>query len=332
MNWVILTFVLMLSAFAVSIILYLISKFIKFPKLESWAKGEMMEVFATAAIVGIIIGLLGMLNVIGCGIFLMSEEPTYDFNTLESTCTAHGLNPSNTAVIMLYDNVLNTQRKWYTITWQFNYWLNLAASLNIDIPGGIKINFIKYLAYFIAPFEFSSKLFGDLIFYTFFSIEMIKFFDYLSVFILPVGIILRAFPGSRGMGAMLIAVGIGFAYVYPITLIYLQYTIGSEVTERSEALADELMKNQMLEMSYYDYMCYDNVEDVIAMKELIESFIDSGVVDEVRGMVESMLNSVIVLFFIQLIALLVAITITRSLAMLLGADLAEIGRGLFRFI
>jgi len=332
MNWIVLTAILMMSAFAVSVILYLVSKLIKHAKLESWAKGEMMEVLATSVIIGVIIGLLGMLNVIGCGIFLMSEGISYDTGTLEATCVASGLNPSNTAVMMLHDTVLKSQRTWYTVTWQFNFWLNLATSVEIRLPIGMKLDLIKYLNIFIAPFEFASRLLGDLIFYTLLSIEMIKFFDYLSVFILPLGVILRAFPGSRGMGAMLIAIGIGFAYVYPISLVYLQYVMGTDVIDRAEALADELAKTQMLQMSYYDYMCYDNVEDVLGVKEIIDGLIDSGEVSEARGMVEEIVNSFLILFFLQLISLLFAITFTRSLAMLLGADLAEIGRGIMRFI
>ena len=68
------------------------------------------------------------------------------------------------------------------------------------------------------------------------------------------------------------------------------------------------------------------------MKEIIHDIMDSDIAGKTRGMIEGVINWMIVLFLIQLIALLVAVTFTRSVAMLLGADLAEIGRGLFKFI
>jgi len=333
MNWVLITVILMMSSFAISVILYLISKLIRYTKLEYWAMGEIMEVLATSAILGVIVGLLSMLNLIGCGIYLMdSGGGSYDFNSINSYCTSSGLNPANTAVMMLHDHMLSVQRLWYAISWQANFWINLATSIDISLPIGAKIEFAKYLGYIVSPFEFGAKLLGNLIFFTFLSIEIIKFFDYISIFMLPIGILLRAFPGSRGMGAMLIAVGLGFAYVYPITLIYLQYAVGGDISAHAEGLANEITKNKMLDMSYYDYLCFDNTEDVIGMKEIIHDIMDSDIAGKTRGMIEGVINWMIVLFLIQLIALLVAVTFTRSVAMLLGADLAEIGRGLFKFI
>jgi len=334
MNWIVFAGILMLAAFAVSIILYLLSRLIKYPKLELWAKGELMEVMVTAAIVGVIIGLLTLLNVIGCGIYYMSQSPAYtpDSAYLEEQCRSAGINPANAAVIMLHDNVLALQRAWYAISWEISFWSNLFVNIKIVVPGGAKFDFNKYLAPFTVPFEFASSLFGDLIFYSFLSIEMIKFFDYFSVFALPVGIVLRAFPGSRGMGALLIAIGVGFAYIYPITLIYLQYALGGSVIQRAVVLAEEVQKTEIFDKSYLDSMCLDSVSEVMGMSELVRSYVDSGAIENSRSKIEGVMNSIITLFLIQLIALIFAVTFTRSFSMLLGTDLKEIGAGIFKFI
>ena len=347
MNWIVLSAILMMSAFGIGIILYFISKVIKYPKLESWAKGEIMEVLATAGIIGVILGVIMFINSFGCGIYLIGEGHTVDPSTIDQTCQNLGLSPSNAAVLALHDNVLHVQRQWYTVSWEASMLVNMATHFKISI-GGKKIGNdaspaseaqdVKYdrdyskKGWLATIFEFPTIMLGTLIFYTMLSIEMIKLFDYLLIFFLPAGIILRAFPGSRGMGAMLIAIGIGFGYVYPISLTYLQFTVGNDLTQRAEGLANEIEQNKMLDITYYDYMCFNDISDVAHMKDIVNGLIDSGAIDNARNMLENVMNWFIILFLIQLIALVFAITFTRSFAMLLGADLAEIGTGLFKFL
>ncbi len=330
MGWVLMSTVMMLMAFSVAIILYYISKLLKLPKLELWAKGEIAEVMVTAGIVGLLIGLVYLMNMIGCIGYGLTTTSLSSASEVETFCTEHHYSPTNIGVYILYNKVLRLQRRVYAIAWTLTFLCSAVGS--VEVSAGIDLSFLNIFSYVTPGTAPLTVMMGNLIYFTLLSIELIKFFDYFAMFALPIGVVLRAFPGTRGMGAMLIGISIGFAFVFPTTISMMYYVLWAE---DEPVVMDMVGEASRVSQNVLDPMmdeCVGTPSKVFGVIETYRGLIDSGEVSRARDIIDGLYRFVFKLFLIELTALLFAVTVTRSLSMVLGADLAEIGAGLFKFI
>jgi len=155
-------------------------------------------------------------------------------------------------------------------------------------------------------------------------IAVLKFFE-MSMFtvFLPIGIILRSFPPTRGAGAVLIAIAIGFYIVYPLvfTILYIgtppaldgclvQVPEGTTELQRTCPLAVGSATSQI-----------SQAQSASATLEVDMPKVESGA---------SSLKYAAYMYMV--VSLGATFLFVRSASSILGADISEIGRSMFRMM
>jgi len=161
--------------------------------------------------------------------------------------------------------------------------------------------------------------------FTYMQIAIMKFVE-TSMFtiFLPIGIILRAFPPTRGAGAVMIALAIGFYIVYPFTYTMLvasaPKTISGCDLNVEIGPSNELQKTCPIAPG--------------AIPGAIEQAQSAAATFEVEfPKVKSGANTIFyVVWIYMLISIGAALMFTRTISPLLGADISEIGRSMFKML
>ncbi len=156
----------------------------------------------------------------------------------------------------------------------------------------------------------------------------------LSYF-LPVGIVLRTFPLTRGAGALLMGLAIGLYFFYPLTYsIILAANVGqlntgnvlkSAACVSYDALAGNSPATPQIENSYPGLGTFSKA--VFWLMDNLGKIPDWIV--GVNGTIPFMVHE---LFLYPLVALTVTFTVTKALSDLFGADVSELARGLIKLI
>ncbi|MCX8163379.1 MAG: hypothetical protein N3D10_02375, partial [Candidatus Micrarchaeota archaeon] len=156
-------------------------------------------------------------------------------------------------------------------------------------------------------------------------ITFLAIIKYVAPLLIQIGLILRIIPYSRGTGALLIAIGIGFFAVYPISLA-LMLSLQPPGASCTEFVPPPIMQKMVEE---------NNLADINALIQQT-NFVILGHQNEIEYKV-SKVKTYAAMLFLQAVVLPVAsltivFTFTRQLSNILGADLNEIGRGLIKLI
>ncbi|MBU0586825.1 hypothetical protein KJ780_04890 [Candidatus Micrarchaeota archaeon] len=152
-------------------------------------------------------------------------------------------------------------------------------------------------------------------------IYILKFLDVTAIPIfLPAGIILRAFPPTRGAGAYILALTIGLYFVFPFA--YITAVLSSPYPQICGTSHMPPMPDQygITEVGFFTglKMWYRAFEDII-----------SGLWSDSGGTINAMLTN---LCFVPFLALAITLTFVQGATGLFGANISEIGRGLVKLI
>jgi hypothetical protein len=135
----------------------------------------------------------------------------------------------------------------------------------------------------------------------------------LSVF-LPLGILLRIFPGIRGIGALLIAISIGFFFVFPIS-----YLLLDPATSRPNP--------QELLPSFSDQFprCFNTFSGSVSMITQLHSVAQKfSAAPDASELGQEIAKLYIEAFLIPLVSLAITLLFIHNAAILLGGDSGEI--------
>ncbi len=328
MDWIVLTVILAFLSLGGITLFYMIARAFSLNNLEKWCKSEYMEILITAIIIVAVIAFIqGMLHVSQ----LVLDEMYYT----TTTSPVLGSDPANAAVLETY-NIIGQVKKTYNGVFTSVFWIQTASSITIMgfdrdssislIPGVGKLVNMGIDA-ISGTLSWILKSLGLFIMWMYFFAEVIKFGDYLAVFLLPTGIILRAFPPTRGAGAMFVAMGLGLAIVLPSAFLMTLFVSGSSSQTLEVFLPESFDEyNQMLE----DICIGNNPATSSMIKNMALSTDYEGLLSMWQE--SGFLAMLIKIFLAPVVALIITFTFIRSFAMMLGADLAEIGRGLVKLI
>jgi hypothetical protein len=143
--------------------------------------------------------------------------------------------------------------------------------------------------------------------------------DNMFTFFLPLGILLRVLPYTRGAGGVIMSVALGLFLVYP-----LMYAVFLGVMPRPAC--------SVVAPVVHDYEASDTVWAALSM-----AFMDSSKsFMAIQGFTGNILDEIRLIFISSIVFPLVNITITltfiRSSMQFLGADVAEMGQGIIKII
>lgn len=227
---------------------YVISKLVPSSKVRGWLGKEYWEVAKSAILVGLIFSLLTFMSSIG--VILTGGSPgTYMTNVqgLVSSsesylCTVNSqTNLAITHIVPLFIGIgffkgISIDYPGFPIPpVPLKGWLAFIPAFRAGIQFSLFANILYGVEYVFLTFNLS--LFLDTILFLFFPVKVfyaaqVLILPYLVsiglVALIPTGLILRAFPFTRGIGGTLIAFGIGVAIIWPSLLILFNAPISND--------------------------------------------------------------------------------------------------------
>jgi len=163
------------------------------------------------------------------------------------------------------------------------------------------LNFVLAAIYFIRNLLFFSDL------------------TMLNIF-LPLGIILRITPITRGYGNVMIAFAIGFYFIFPTSFAMLIPLSSADFKNNDICTGREGLER----------LC-DDTSSLVRAKFAIER--DMGSIQWYLSLAqESIANYYYIAVYYFLIAFVITVSFIRSFSMLLGAQVAEMSRGLVKLL
>ncbi|MCX6778274.1 MAG: hypothetical protein NT157_05325 [Candidatus Micrarchaeota archaeon] len=154
----------------------------------------------------------------------------------------------------------------------------------------------------------------------YFQIHLLDFISYATVgFLLPLGVVLRILPFTRGLGSFFIALTLGLYFVYPAMYVFL-------LTVMPKA-------DCALKVEPYDDRCLDNPVALSAAMGEMKSETNYNIFVAMYNHVQNEVSLLMLQGFIYpLVNLTVTFTFVRALMQLMGLDMSEVGQGLIKLI
>ena len=215
-----------LIIFLISAFVYMLAGVASHRGLRVWAQSQMYEGFATLVIAMFIVGLVSWM----CG---------FDASYVGAACPASG----DCSVFTVAENYLLKFNGQISDGWWYIVGINmvLAALANftyhMGAPGlGVTMTFGQGLS------QVSSSMSSALIavtvaqVLTLAQIQVLRIAQIMFGYLLPVGVILRAFGFTRGFGGALIAIAVGFYIIYPAALVLVYGLLLNEVSGQIEGM------------------------------------------------------------------------------------------------
>jgi len=257
-NWqAVASIAVIMSAFFVSIA-YMLGSLLQIPMLINWAKGELMQVFASALIIGGLIWLVSMITVLSAsmagatGIDCTFTDVADKYAREELEQAPCHINVAQQYLQIMYENLYEMSRDLLVTGTLLSAISNFNITFEMLIP--------PWTTATMVPFAGMNMIFETL----FTSFEMLskimlllKFQMYFLSFIwralfpmlLVLGVIMRTFWFSRKLGGLLIAIAIGMFIAFPLFYTLSYYVLGGtsagtyvvkiDPSEYMEFLSDE---------------------------------------------------------------------------------------------
>jgi len=186
-------------------------------------------------------------------------------------------------------------------------------------------------------------------------IYVLKFIKSFAGFFFSIGVILRAFPPTRGAGAYLMAACVGFYFIFPLTYVMFATISMPHVWETTSLTsytgtigADAYCSDAMIS-GHFDEIC--SVPDLTELGEAQCGAGDTAWVSDMTVRLKANRNKIISLFdpqvgsvvnigrrlinsvcIVPIVALVVTMTFILNGTNLFGGNIPEIGRGLVKLI
>jgi len=325
------------AGFAINTLLYMFAYAFSFQSMKNWCKSEYMQLLVTVLLVSL---LVAFVQTAWRSAGLVTELTLSNVAGVE---LAPGESASPFDISKRYlMNLAECERHYYAMLYFINFGVEKAANFGQDVTGGEPLG-MWYLTGFVSLMHYIN---GMIVYALMLQYLQYRALDYMFITMLqlwlPLGLVLRAFPYTRGAGGFIIAFAIGFFFVYPLSFMIIISLPGSTFSCGDEFFNQIRAENELRAQKPIcpDYTIADSEIARAQAKGNIAAD-QSGawgwiyehswgyLVDKTRDRVIYMLLQS---FFYPIIALTVTFTFIRQTGSLFGADLAEIGRGLIKLI
>jgi hypothetical protein len=325
-GWVALALTAVLLHFFLLSITFMLSKGFNITDLYRWTKSELAQALASLILIGLIFSVTASES---AGISMIQDrvELASGAILMPGASGAASIEVRANPFVASYAflrNMAECVKVKYLEQYKINKRNERAVSMSIgliiagiDIP--IQFKLILFSAYQnMVLAQYLANNYTWLALAVYFQIHFLQWIE-ASMFTvyLPLGIILRILPWTRGAGGLLIALAIGLYLVYPMMFVFLIANSGGAPSGCTP-----------LQFDVQKTLC---VTEPASFVDLIESAKAEASLG--TGTLGGNASSMIVFgYFYPLTLLVVVFAFVRSLAPFLGADIAEMGRGLFRMI
>ncbi len=327
--WVPVSLTAVMIMFFTVVLAYMMSYAFNLLDLKRWAKAEFQQALASIILIGLIFGTVTAED----AVIKQSYGVQYIQGLTESVAAgiaAPGLqggkvSPFDVAFAQLRA-MTDCAEKYYLEAYDviegkevfFTFGLRIGL-LGITLDIGY---IIKFIAMIMSWMELNQAYYNAnnltwLALATYFQMNFLSWVESsaFTVF-LPLGIVLRIFPFTRGAGATLMAIAIGLYLVYPLMMV-IMYTMvdppkGCEVPK---------MEKEAEQICASDPGAFMQLQKRVTSQQ---SKLTAGASNTAK--------MIIYAYFFPLVNIIVTIAFIRTIAGFLGADIAEIGKGIFKLV
>ncbi len=289
-------------------ILYMISIALRGERMRRWLIGELMQAFASVLIIFGLVALATFLTGAAYGLGTIQCAMPADINWGIGT----GSIPVDTPLeyvackFKLIDDQLNvlyydvTRMNMHAERMLWSCWIFFGVEIQCGWDKHPLVESLHALAYKIIQYRMGLQSALVLVNYM---------LDWLLPLFLPIGVILRAIPFTRGAGGLLIALVLGFYFVFPMVF----------------TLADLLLSQQLNkpDMEFIDVNANQCVYSDLAGAMGVYAA-DSSMVHQMALTVSTIRSMLVALVLQALLAPLMALAVTilfiRAFSPLLGSD------------
>ncbi|MFN3909804.1 MAG: hypothetical protein ACK4J0_01045 [Candidatus Anstonellaceae archaeon] len=311
-----------LVALFVLILLHMIAILFNYDRLKNWVKGEYFQVFATFFLAL----LLAKAMPLGWAMMLEITKQIYFSNPVLKSQIPNFQNvffdPFEFSQTLLKDAYLGCQQTLFKYLFVINYFFKVIASQNVAPQGSEPLG-SWYSSIYSSTMEYLMQRLTYGMFFNWIQITLLGVIKYVAPLLIQLGLIFRVIPYTRGFGGFLLASGVGFFVVYPLSIILL-LTFQPPGAACSSFVPPPLME-QALEESQPSPELYDKAKFFISANQ--------EEIDEKISTIESYVTMLYLQGMIfPFVSLTIVFTFIRQTSNILGADLNEIGRGLLKLI
>jgi len=324
-DWAVICTTVALMSFFATVLLQMVAKAFSLQSLNMWVRAEYAQVAVSFLIIFFAVAMVGAGYEVAKNITATLAGASGNIPLQEAISAESLKNPVKIGQAYL-DTLVKCEANMYSLIFIYNYPSEFFSKISLDVLGVESIGGGYALGGMVSVFHYlaNNLLYLALFNYVQFFILQFSQFTMLQVF-LPIGLILRAFPVTRGAGGLITAFALGFAFVFPIcyVLIVAMMPNTGAVCSQVAVLGGEA--------SSADAPCLNNAGSQMVAYYKLKS--EKG---KMGGITEFLGDTVNVFFlqsmFYPLVALIMTFTFIRQTGSLMGADLAEIGRGLMKII
>jgi hypothetical protein len=260
-GWLNLTALTLMSMIFLYVLIYLIAEFLRDSKLIAWSKFELFQIFVTAIIAILLIGMINwMCSFDVSGLYKIIEKNKVEkrLNEIKSNCDVDKI-PN--APITPYC-VANEYIQTYKTYGKTIYWLVLVPSVSF-------ISYLVKISYAAHPMGIGFNNEPGAGFNQFLNLITVAMTGYMLTFIslytqerlleffiisipyyfLPIGILLRAFAPTREFGGAILGFSIASLFFYPLTYVLADLALSSnydiqEIEKANEEIKKGIEQNQ----------------------------------------------------------------------------------------
>ncbi len=313
-------------SFIITTLFYTISLAFNLNNLKMWAKSEYMQLIATVLIVAFFVAAFNVTETIVIGaVTNMGEAMSYPGGfTCEGTYATMHLGQHFCAALNQIDAMMGCMKSLYNDIFWVNSFIEPIEKMYTEVassegmggwPFSGAVSIMKMMAQYIN--------FSVLMMYLQKNFLLLASQTMMTM-VLPAGIILRAFPMTRGAGGFLMAAAIGFYFVMPISYI-VTLAIFGKVNSDCEIQVPAAFAGE-------DENCHVSRVDLMQDKSFVAMVFEQGDINSWLEKIENNWARRLHALFLPLIVLTITFTFIRSTASLFGADVMEFSRGLVKLI
>ncbi len=186
-------------------------------------------------------------------------------------------------------------------------------------------------------------------------VHILNFLDYYAPFFITIGVILRAFPPTRGAGAFVIAFSIGMYIIFPMAYIigaslampYVKPAImdidstqfnNAAAQPRVEASAESTLGIRgfatcaLPSLDQINYCGFGTTDKILELKTWYDTHKPDIENVFTVHIVDLLMHLTVVVCFLPLVSMVIVLTFVLSTTNLFGGNIPEIGRGLIKFL
>jgi len=310
-------------------ILYMLASAFRNERLKRWLVGELMQAFASAMMIVGVVAIAALVST--ASLELVSGTTTDQFAAAVSNWGLTGTGITNGPVagpidylqkkLVLTDALLD---KEYGYVVETNMYVeqaewNCIIVFGVEIQCGWdlhpKVEALHALAYKLVQLRVGLNA----------EMAMVQYIrtNFLSV-LLPLGIVLRAFPFTRGAGGLIIAMVLGFYFVFPLLFTLSDLSLNTQLTPPNMGFLNDInsMTNKCVFNDYGAVSAMSRADNYAVAQS-----------DQVASSAREMLVALIMdMILAPLLILAATVLFIRAISPILGSESQDVVYGMSKLL